>query len=110
MRRISAAGTALAAAAATALWFSGAVRAQEKVLEIGEQCDRTGPTQLVGIELCPAVQDYLNVVNSKGGVEGYKIIAREIDNEYKVPPAIESYERFKADGAVSVMLYGTPQT
>jgi len=108
MRRISAVGTALAAAAA--LWFSGAARAQEKVIEIGEQCDRTGPTQLVGVELCPAVQDYINLVNSKGGVEGYTIVAREIDHEYKVPPAMESYELFKRDGAVSIMIYGTPQT
>ena len=27
-----------------------------------------------------------------------------------MPPAIEAYERQKADGAVSIMLYGTPQT
>src|SRR5499427_7169838 len=110
MRRISAAGSALAAGAAIGLWFAGATMAQEKVIEIGEQCDRTGPTQLVGVELCPAVQDYVNLINSKGGVEGYKIVAREIDHEYKVPPAMESYERFKADGAVSIMIYGTPQT
>ena len=110
MRRISAAGSALAAAAAIGLWFAGAAMAQQKVIEIGEQCDRTGPTQLVGVELCPAVQDYINLVNSKGGVEGYTLVAREIDHEYKVPPAMESYERFKADGAVSIMLYGTPQT
>jgi len=109
MRRISAAGSIVAAGAAVGLWFAPAI-AQQKVLEIGEQCDRTGPTQLVGVELCPAVQDYLNVVNSKGGVEGYTVTAREIDHEYKVPPAMESYERFKADGAVSIMLYGTPQT
>jgi branched-chain amino acid transport system substrate-binding protein len=50
------------------------------------------------------------LVNAKGGVEGYTLVAREIDHEYKVPPAMESYERFKADGAVSIMLYGTPQT
>jgi branched-chain amino acid transport system substrate-binding protein len=110
MRRISAAGMALAAGAAIGLWFVGAPLAQQKVIEIGAQCDRTGPTQLVGVELCPAVQDYINLINSKGGVEGYTIIAREIDHEYKVPPAMESYERFKADGAVSIMLYGTPQT
>ena len=110
MRRISATGSALATAAAIGLWFVGSAAAQQKTLEIGEQCDRTGPTQLVGVELCPAVQDYLNVVNAKGGVEGYTIVAREIDHEYKVPPAMESYERFKADGAVSIMLYGTPQT
>jgi len=110
MRRISAAGSALAVGAALGLWFAGATMAQQKVLEIGEQCDRTGPTQLVGVELCPAVQDYVNLINSKGGVEGYTILAREIDHEYKVPPAMESYERFKAEGAVSIMLYGTPQT
>ena len=109
MRRISAAGSVLAATG-LGLWFAGAPMAQQKVLEIGEMCDRTGPTQLVGVNLCPAVQDYVNLINSKGGVEGYTIVAREIDNEYKVPPAVESYERFKAEGAVSIMLYGTPQT
>jgi branched-chain amino acid transport system substrate-binding protein len=49
-------------------------------------------------------------VNSKGGVEGYRIKILEVDNEYKVPPAIEAYERHKKEGAVSIMIYGTPQT
>ena len=49
-------------------------------------------------------------LNSKGGVEGYKIKVLEIDNEYKVPPAIEAHERFKKEGAVLDGLYGTPQT
>src|SRR4029079_9083317 len=44
----------------------------------------------------------------KGGIEGHPIKALEIDHEYKVPPAVESYERFKKDGAVSIMVYGTP--
>jgi branched-chain amino acid transport system substrate-binding protein len=48
-------------------------------------------------------------VNSKGGVEGHKIKALEIDHEYKVPPAVESYERHKKEGAVSMAVYGTPQ-
>ena len=34
----------------------------------------------------------------------------EIDNEYKVPPAMEAHERFKKEGAVLDGLYGTPQT
>jgi len=110
MRRIIATGSALAVGAAIGLWFAGTTAAQHKVLEIGVQCDRTGPTQIVGVVLCPATQDYVNLVNSRGGVEGYTINAREIDHEYKVPPAMESYERFKADGAVSIALYGTPQT
>jgi branched-chain amino acid transport system substrate-binding protein len=76
---------------------------------IGAQCDRTGPTQLVGTVLCPGFHDYIALINSKGGVEGYRIKAPEIDHEYKVPPAVESYERHKKDGAVSIHFYGTPQ-
>ena len=75
---------------------------------IGVQCDRTGPTQIVGTVLCPGFHDYIALVNSRGGVEGYKVKALEVDHEYKVPPSIESYERFKQEGAVSIAVYGTP--
>ena len=76
---------------------------------IGVQCDRTGATQIVGTVLCPGFHDYIALVNSKGGVEGHKIKALEIDHEYKVPPAVESYERHKKEGAVTMAVYGTPQ-
>jgi branched-chain amino acid transport system substrate-binding protein len=99
----------LALGAAGALW-AGAAAAADKEILIGAECDRTGPTQLVGVNLCPAIQDYAALINSKGGIEGYKIKVEELDNQYKVPPAVEEYEREKADGAVSIMLYGTPQT
>jgi len=75
---------------------------------IGLLCDRTGATQVVGVNLCPGSHDYVRLVNSKGGVEGHKIKLLEVDHEYKVPPAVEAYERFKKDGAVTVVLYGTP--
>jgi branched-chain amino acid transport system substrate-binding protein len=77
---------------------------------IGLQCDRTGPTQVVGVVLCPGYHDYVDLVNSKGGVAGHMIRVDEIDHEYKVPPAVEAYERYKTEGAVLVALYGTPQT
>jgi len=99
--------TAIATAGALAL--AGTATAQQKgEIVVGDQCDRTGATQIVGIRLCAAVQDYINLVNSKGGVEGYKIKADEIDHEYKVPQGMEAYERAKKDGAVSYMIYGTP--
>ena len=75
---------------------------------IGLQCDRTGATQIVGTVLCPGFHDYVALVNSKGGVGGHKIKALEIDHEYKVPPAVESYERHKKEGAVTMAVYGTP--
>jgi branched-chain amino acid transport system substrate-binding protein len=77
---------------------------------IGLECDRTGPTQVVGVVLCPGYHDYVDLVNSKGGVAGHMIRVDEIDHEYKVPPAVEAYEKYKAEGAVMVALYGTPQT
>src|SRR5712664_1908056 len=76
---------------------------------IGMQCDRTGATQIVGTVLCPGFHDYIALINSKGGVEGHKIKALEIDHEYKVPPGVESYERHKKEGAVTIAVYGTPQ-
>ena len=80
--------TALALAVTTL--FSGVpAQAQSKSeVVIGLQCDRTGPTQIVGTVICPAMHDYIALVNSKGGVEGRKIKALEIDHEYKVPPAV----------------------
>jgi branched-chain amino acid transport system substrate-binding protein len=98
---------ALLAAAALALGAVAPAAAAEIV--IGAQCDRTGPTQTVGTNLCPGFNDYIKLVNMKGGVNGHTIRADEVDNEYKVPPAVESYERFKKEGAVTVSVYGTPQ-
>jgi len=88
----------------------GPAVAQNKEVLIGLQCDRTGATQNVGTVLCPAYHDYMALVNSKGGIEGYKVKVEEIDHEYKVPPAMEAHERFKKDGEVLEALYGTPQT
>ena len=100
----------LAVATATLAFGAGEAFAQQKELVFGLQCDRTGPTATVGVYLCPGYHDYIDLVNSKGGVEGYKIKVIEVDNEYKVPPAMEAHERFKKDGAVVEGLYGTPQT
>ena len=108
MRGILAIATALTLAAGSLLTATPS-RAQSKgEIVIGVQCDRTGPTQIVGTVLCPGFHDYVALVNSKGGVEGYQIKALEIDHEYKVPPGIEAYERHKKEGAVTMAVYGTP--
>ncbi len=88
---------------------SGLFAAGEEIV-IGLQCDRTGPTGNIGSVLCPGYHDYVKLVNSKGGVEGHPIKVLEVDTEYKVPPAIEAYERHKKEGAVLIGIYGTPQT
>jgi branched-chain amino acid transport system substrate-binding protein len=109
MHRFLALVTALVVAA-PGLFTAAPSHAQAKgEIVIGLQCDRTGPTQLVGTVLCPGFHDYVALVNSKGGVEGRQLKALEIDHEYKVPAAVESYERHKKDGAVTMAIYGTPQ-
>jgi branched-chain amino acid transport system substrate-binding protein len=109
MRQFLAIATALIVAAGSLLTASASFAQSKSEIVIGVQCDRTGPTQIVGTVLCPGFHDYIALVNSKGGVEGHPIKALEIDHEYKVPPAVESYERFKKDGAVTIAVYGTPQ-
>ncbi len=101
--------TSLALLAALALAAAPAAQAAHEIV-IGLQCDRTGATQTVGVNLCPGYHDYVRLVNSRGGLNGHRIKVIEIDHEYKVPPAIEAYERHKKEGAVLIGIYGTPQT
>src|ERR1700750_1358473 len=103
--------TGLGAPVVAVLAFAaGEAFAQGKEIVFGFQCDRTGPTATVGTVLCPGYHDYIGLINSKGGVEGFKIKVIEVDNEYKVPPAMEAHERFKKEGAVIEGVFGTPQT
>ncbi len=110
MSRVNGQRLGLVLAAGTIALAAHSAAAQDKEVVVGLQCDRTGATQTVGVFLCPGYHDYIALVNSKGGVEGFKIRVVEIDHEYKVPPAMEAHERFKKDGAVLEGLYGTPQT
>jgi branched-chain amino acid transport system substrate-binding protein len=110
MNTTRAAILALAVSAAAGSWLAGPAAAQQKEVLIGVQCDRTGATQITGVTLCPAMHDYYNLINAGGGVDGYMVKADEIDNEYKVPQAVEAYQRQKQEGAILMTLYGTPMT
>lgn len=99
-----------AAFAAATLAAAGMASAQNKEIVLGFQTDRTGVTANIGVPVGTGYNDYVALVNSKGGVEGYKLKVVEIDNEYKVPPAVEGYERQKKEGAVIIGLFGTPHT
>lgn len=104
--------TTVALAACLALGLAqtaGAAAAPRKEITIGAQCDHSGPTQAIGAIFCPAVQDYVNLINSQGGVDGYKVILEEQDNNYQVPSALAAYQQQKQDGAISMLIWGTPQ-
>jgi len=94
-----------------AMWVvlaARAVAADKEPIVLGGVCDRTGPTQLVGVNLCHGVLDYIKLVNKKGGVLGHPIKYVEIEHGYEVPRAVEAYETLKGQGAVAMLDYGTP--
>ncbi|NKB54789.1 MAG: ABC transporter substrate-binding protein [Alphaproteobacteria bacterium] len=99
----------LAVSALAAATFQASTASAGEIV-VGMQCDRTGPTQTVGTFLCPGYHDYVKLVNSRGGIGGHTVRVLEIDHEYKVPPGMEAYQRFKKEGAVVVAIYGTPHT
>src|SRR5262249_43447635 len=90
---------------ASALMVASAAQARDKEIVIGLQSDRTRPTEIVGLVLCLGYHDYIALVNSKGGVEVYKIHVVEIDNEYKVSPAMEAPDRITLRGEVFEGVY-----
>src|SRR5215510_10949464 len=75
---------------------------------IGGQCDRTGPTKSIGIQLCQGILDYVKLVNKQGGVQGHTLRFIEVEHGYKVDRGVEAYERLKREGAVALLDYGTP--
>lgn len=75
---------------------------------VGGQCDRTGPTKLIGEQLCPGIADYIAMINKKGGIKGNTIRHIEVEHGYQVDRGVEAYERIKREGGVAVFDYGTP--
>jgi branched-chain amino acid transport system substrate-binding protein len=81
-----------------------------KEFVIGLQVDRSGPTQTIGPFIGDGFNDYLKLFNKKNLLPGHTIRAEEVDHAYNVPKGMESYERHKAAGALTISLYGTPHT
>jgi len=86
----------------------GLLPAVAEEIVVGGQCDRTGPTKFIGTLLCPGANDYIKLVNKKGGVNGHTVRYIEVEHAYKVDRGVEAYERIKHEGGVATVDYGTP--
>jgi branched-chain amino acid transport system substrate-binding protein len=89
--------------------FGSPVAAAEPVV-IGWFCDRTGATQLVGVNMCLGAHDYVKLINKQGGIGGHPVRLVEVEHGYEVPRSVEGYESMKRAGVLSVFSYGTPIT
>lgn len=82
--------------------------ATKRPISIGVLCPRTGPVEVIGTTLCLAASDYIDLVNSKGGVAGHPIKVIDIDYAYEVPKGVAAYDEMKRQGAVALLCGGTP--
>lgn len=79
------------------LLMVGAAWAQEKEQWMPLLCYRTGPYAPGGSGLCGGMEDYYDLVNLKGGVDGIKLKWEECETAYSPPRAVECYERTKME-------------
>jgi len=81
---------------------------QEKVIKFGFLQDFTRVYTFVTVEYSQGQHDYLNLINGRGGIHGWKIQAGVVDHASDVARGIEAYERFKRDGAILIDPLSTP--
>lgn len=103
--------TMLTGAAVTALAANLPVRvafAQDKTIRFAFPQDFTKIYTFVTSEYSQGQRDYISLVNGRGGIGGYTVVADVSDHANDQPRAIESYERAKAQGAVLIDPLSTP--
>lgn len=84
-------------------------QAQEKEsIRVGLMFDATGPTFTWGSQSPIGGRDYVRYLNKKGGINGHRIDAIEHEMGYKVPLAVEGFERYRREGVVTYWAWGTP--
>ncbi len=74
---------------------------------IGVAGARVGPIANVGEGVGEAVNDWFEMVNANGGINGRKVKLEEIETKYEVPSALEAFARFQQSKAVLVAVEGT---
>ncbi len=79
------------------LMIPGLSAAQEKEQWLPQLCYRTGPYAPGGSGLCGGMEDYLDLINLKGGIDGIKLKWEECETGYSPPRGVECYERTKKE-------------
>ena len=86
----------------------GRASAQDKVVKFGFPADFTKVYTFITEEWMQGSVDYLQLVNMKGGVGGYKFEWLITDHGNEPQRGIEAYERFKRGGATVFDFVSTP--
>jgi branched-chain amino acid transport system substrate-binding protein len=83
--------------------------AQQKI-KIGNLIDYTGATSSTGKFSGPGKVDAVAWINKNGGINGKMLDADIVDYGYQTQRAIQLYKKWKDEGAVAILGYGTNDT
>ena len=90
---------------ATSLADISPVAAQAKEIKVGVIYDQTGAFAAGGSKASAlGTQIAVDMINEKGGVEGYKIVALNADAQSKTDVAINEAERLLNDAKVDLLM------
>ena len=98
----------LASVAAAALLASPAM-AQQRI-KLGNLIDYTGAKSSSGKFSGPGKVDAIDWINKNGGINGKMLDAEIVDYGYQTRRSIQLYRKWKDEGAVAILGYGTNDT
>jgi branched-chain amino acid transport system substrate-binding protein len=99
----------MTATAAAALLLAAPATAQQKI-KIGNLIDYTGATSSTGKFSGPGKVDAIAWINKNGGINGKMLDAEIVDYGYQTQRSIQLYKKWKDEGAVAILGYGTNDT
>ena len=100
----------IAVSTALGLLTLGAVQAAEKI-PVGHLAAYTGPTSAVGKPYGQGVDDAMEYINKKGGIDGRMLNYETVDYSYNAPRAISTYKKWKSSlRPVAIQGWGTADT
>ena len=99
-----------AALALLAAPFAGAQGVTDSQILLGQSVALSGPAEQLGKDMQLGANLYFNYVNSRGGVNGRKIVLKTLDDGYEPPRAVENTKKLINDDKVFALFgyVGTP--
>ena len=101
--------TALLASVVASALLAAPAMAQQKI-RIGNLVDFTGATSSTGKLNGGGKVDALAWINANGGINGKMLDVETVDYSYQTQRAIQLYKKWKDEGAVAILGYGTNDT
>lgn len=90
--------------------FGSNALAQSKTLQIGQVAALTGPASSIGLPVTQGAHSYINMVNAKGGVNGYQLELLDRDDGFKPERTLQEVKTlFEKESPIALLnIIGAP--